>query len=222
MMAVVDAEAQLVRRVRDGDAGALRELYDALGRNVLALAYRMTGSREDAEEVLQDTFVKVHDAAARFDPARGSVRAWIYSIARNDCRMRLRARRSRPMTADGVDVANPGVPLGAHPAGPHGTGAHPVDRMTVQQAFAALSSDEARLLEAAFFGGYSHAELAKADGVPLGTIKSRIRRAMSKARDALSPSSASPRASSPRPSRRDGAEDGAEDGTEDDGSERPS
>jgi len=209
MMAVVDAEAQLVRRVRDGDAGALRELYDALGRNVLALAYRMTGSREDAEEVLQDTFVKVHDAAARFDPSRGSVRAWIYSIARNDCRMRLRARRSRPVKADGVDVANPGVPLGARPDGPHGTGAHPADRLTVQEAFEALSHDEARLLEAAFFGGYSHAELAEADGVPLGTIKSRIRRAMSKARDALSPSPASPRSS-----RHDGAED--------DGSERPS
>ncbi len=187
MMAVVDAEAQLVRRVRDGDAAALRELYDALGRNVLALAYRMTGSREDAEEVLQDTFVKVHDAAARFDPARGSVRAWIYSIARNDCRMRLRARRSRPVKADAVDVATHGAPLLADRAGPHGTGAHPTDRLTVQEAFAALSHDEARLLEASFFGGYSHAEIAEAEGVPLGTIKSRIRRAVLKARDALSP-----------------------------------
>lgn len=210
MMAVVDAEAQLVRRVGDGDAGALRELYDALGRNVLALAYRMTGSREDAEEVLQDTFVNVHAAASRFDPARGSVRAWIYSIARNACRMRLRARRSRPMKADSVDVGNPGVPLWADPAGPHGTGAHPTDRLTVQQAFAALSHDEARLLEASFFGGYSHAEIAEAEGVPMGTIKSRIRRAMLKARDALSPGSTS-RPSS-QPSARPGAAEG--DGSE--------
>lgn len=208
MLAVVDAEVQLVRRVGDGDAGALHDLYDALGRNVLALAYRMTGSREDAEEVLQDTFVKVYDAAARFDPARGSVRAWIYSIARNDCRMKLRARRSRPMKADGVDVTNPGVPLHAPPSGPNGTGAHPTDRLTVQQALAALSRDEARLLEASFFGGYTHAEIAEAEDVPLGTIKSRIRRAVLKARDALSPDAVARRTSRP--------------GVTDDGPENPS
>lgn len=185
-MAVVDAEAQLVQRVQDGDAAALRELYAALGGNVLALAFRMTGSREDAEEVLQDTFVDVHDSAIRFDPDRGSVRAWIYAIARNVCRMKLRARRSRPVKADGIDVTNPATSLRTHPAGPHGTGAHPIDRLTLQEAFAALSHDEARLLEASFFAGYSHAEIAATEGVPIGTIKSRIRRAMLKARDALS------------------------------------
>ncbi len=186
MMGVVDAEAQLVRRVQDGDAAALRELYAALGGNVMALAFRMTGSREDAEEVLQDTFVDVHERASRFDPDRGSVRAWIYAIARNACRMKLRARRSRPVKADGIDVANPATLLRTHPAGPHGTGAHPTDRLTLQQAFAVLSNDEARLLEASFFAGYSHAEIAEDQGVPIGTIKSRIRRAMLKARDALS------------------------------------
>lgn len=185
-MAAVDAEAQLVRRVQDGDAAALRELHAALGGHVLALALRMTGSREDAEEVLQDTFVDVHDRAARFDPARGSVRAWIYAIARNVCRMKLRARRSRPVKADGVDLASPATPARTHLAGPGGMGAHPTDRLTLEQAFAVLSRDEARLLEASFFAGYSHAEIAENEGVPIGTVKSRIRRAMLKARDALS------------------------------------
>lgn len=185
MMADVDAETQLVRRVQDGDVAALRELYAALGGNVLALALRMTGSREDAEEVLQDTFVDVHDRALRFDPDRGSVRAWIYAIARNVCRMKLRARRSRPAKADDIDVANPATPFRTHPTGTHGTGTHPTDRLTLQQAFEVLSHDEARLLEASFFEGYSHAEIAETEGVPVGTIKSRIRRAMLKARKAL-------------------------------------
>lgn len=181
-MRAVDTEAQLIQRVRDGDEGGLRSLYEALGRNVFALARRMTGSREDAEEVLQDTFVKVHAKAGRFDPDRGSARAWIYTIARNECRMRLRARGSRPVAADGLDPHDAASRMQASP-----DGASHVDRLTVQEAFAALSHDEARLLEDAFFAGYSHAEIAEREGAPIGTVKSRLRRAMLKARDALTP-----------------------------------
>jgi RNA polymerase sigma-70 factor (ECF subfamily) len=175
----VDAERQLVERMRRGDDGALRALYDALGRNVFALALQMVGSREDAEEVVQDTFVKVHEHAARFDPGRGSVRAWVYTIARNACRMRLRARSSRPEPAIGRE------PEDAAPESGRSSEAARVDRLTVQEAFASMSDDEARLLEDAFYGGYSHADLAERDGVALGTVKSRLRRAMLKARDAL-------------------------------------
>jgi len=174
------SEAQLMQRVQDGDEEALRSLYDALSGPVFSLAHRMTGSREDAEEVLQDTFASVHDAADRFDPARASVRTWVYAIARNACTSRLRRRGARPTAAEGLDPHAAGAPLAA-PA----TGAHATDRLTVQQAFAALSDEEARLLEAAFYGGFSHAELAEREGVPLGTIKSRIRRALGKAREAL-------------------------------------
>jgi RNA polymerase sigma-70 factor (ECF subfamily) len=173
-------EEELMRRVQDGDEEALRSLYDSLSGPVFSLAHRMTGSREDAEEVLQDTFASVHDAADRFDPARASVRTWVYAIARNACRSRLRRRHARPKDAEGLDPHAAGVPLAA-PA----TGANATDRLTVQQAFEALSVEEARLLEAAFFGGFSHAELAERAGVPLGTVKSRIRRALVKARAAL-------------------------------------
>mgnify|MGYP006300744471 CR=1 FL=1 len=176
----MDAERQLVERMRQGDESALRELYDALGRNVFALALQMVGSREDAEEVVQDTFVKVHEHAARFDQARGSVRAWVYTIARNAGRMRLRARSSRPEPAIGRE------PEDVVPESGRSSEAARVDRLTVQEAFASMSDDEARLLEDAFYGGYSHADLAERDGVALGTVKSRLRRAMLKARDALS------------------------------------
>lgn len=175
----VDAERQLVERLSRGDDSALRELYEVLGRNVFALALQMTRSREDAEEVVQDTFVKVHEHAGRFDPIRGSVRAWVYTIARNLCRMRLRARTSRPEPAIGLE------PEDAAPAGRGSRETDHVDRLTVQQAFTSLSDDEASLLQDAFYGGYSHADLAERDGVPLGTVKSRLRRAMLKARDAL-------------------------------------
>lgn len=176
----MDAELAILMRLRDGDDAALRDLYGAIGANVFALARRMTGSREDAEEVVQDTFVKVFDNAARFDPVRGSVRAWVYTIARNECRMRLRARGSRPRPAEGLDPhAADSVMASSDPAG--GT----VNRLTLEQAFEVLAPDEAALLGDAFLGGYSHSEIAERDGVPLGTVKSRIRRAMLKAREAL-------------------------------------
>lgn len=176
----VGPEAELILRIARGDTAALRELYDALSGNVFALAIQMTDSREDAEEVVQDTFVNVHDNADRYDPARGSARAWIYTIARNECRMRLRKRSSRPKKADAVDLHEPGVPLAADPVG-----ASHEDRIVVQRALNRLDDDEADLLEMAYFGGFSHREIADTTDRPLGTIKSRIRRALLKLRDFL-------------------------------------
>ena len=199
----MDQDRQRIERIRTGDESALRELYDALGGHVFALALRITGSREDAEEVLQDTFVQVHRASDRFDPALGSVRAWVYTIARNGCRMRLRARNSRPRRpvarpgVEGVDglagdgTAGQTVDAGMHladaqPAG-HARGPAEVttERIELERVFSTLSSGEVGLLEDAFLAGYSHAEIAERDGVPLGTVKSRIRRALLKAREAL-------------------------------------
>ena len=175
----VDAELELLTRVRDGDDTALRALYEALSRNVMALALQIVGRREDAEEVVQDTFVTVHRHAARFDPSRGSVRAWVYTIARNEARMRLRAWSSRP-GADGADVHDPTFELGT----PSGAGAA-VDRVLVERALEGLPVDDVRLLRDAFYSGFSHSELAERAGTPLGTLKSRLRRALLRARETL-------------------------------------
>lgn len=180
-MSPVDAELDLLERVRDGDEAALRGLYELLSRNVMALAVQIVGRREDAEEVVQDTFVNVHRHAARFDASRGSVRAWVYTIARNEARMRLRAWSSRPV-ADGSDVYDPSFAHGT--ASPE---AAAVDRVMVDRAMDALPPDDARLIHDAFYAGFSHSELAEREGAPLGTLKSRLRRALLKARDVLRP-----------------------------------
>ena len=176
----MDHEAELVVRLRRNDDRALKELYDLLSGNVFALAKQMLWSDEDAEEVVQDTFVNVYEAAARFDPDKGSARAWIYTIARNACKMRLRAKGSRPTKEAGIDLHEPGIPVAAPPQG-----ANHVERLLVQEAFAALEDDEVELLRANFFEGYSHGEIADRTDTPLGTVKSKIRRAMLKVRDAL-------------------------------------
>ena len=171
-------ETDLIFRVRSGDEVALASLYNLLGPNVFALALHMLRNREDAEEVLQDTFVKLHQTAARFDPELGSARAYVYTIARNEARMRLRARRSRPGRAE-VDVHD------AERLFPAPAAVDPDARITLGKALEHLHSEDAGLLQASFFQGYSHAELSEQTGLPLGTVKSRLRRALSKLRDLL-------------------------------------
>lgn len=171
-------DVELARSLARGDEAALRLLYERHGGVVLALATRMLGSREEAEEVLHDTFYRLWRNAARFDPERAAMRTYLYAMARNLCLTRLRARRSRPVQADldEHDFAYQ-VALSTDP--------DPVPALLAGRALAALEDDERRLVEEAFFGGWSHTELAERHGLPLGTVKSRIKRALAKMRDAL-------------------------------------
>lgn len=168
-----------MRRVQAGDELALAQLFERLGRPVYALAYEMLRSREDAEEVRQDTFVHLFRRAARFDPERGSVRAYVYTVARSECLMRLRARRSRPVKAQQIDLSASSSPFADASKGDRET------RLRVREALRHLPAEDARLLEASFLQGFTHAELAACTGIPLGTLKSRIRRALYKLRDLL-------------------------------------
>jgi RNA polymerase sigma-70 factor, ECF subfamily len=171
----MDDEAALVIRLAHGDDElALAELYERLSRQVFSLALQLLGSHQDAEEVLQDTFVKLYHHNG-YKPELGSARAYIYSIARNEALMRLRAKRSRPIASE-LDFSE------------HQLEAATRDRDTrvlLQQAFKHLDETDAKLLNASFYQGYSHDELAEQTGLPLGTVKSRIRRALLKLRDVL-------------------------------------
>lgn len=167
----MDAEAALLTRTQDGDQGALRELYTCLSKNVYALALQLLRSPEEAEEVLQDTFLKVYESARRFDPELGSARAFVYTVARNNCLSRLRARRARPVKDVDWDLHDPERQPAAAPA-------DPVLSAQTEQALAQLEPLDCDLLKASFYEGYSHGELVERFGLPLGTVKSRVRRAL--------------------------------------------
>lgn len=167
----MDAEAVLLKRMQNGDEGALAELYESLSGNVYALALQMLRSREEAEEVLQDTFLKLYRNPHGFQAERGSARAFIYTVARNACLSRLRAKRARPLQAEDLDVHDPDASFKA-------ISAHPGMRVEVQQALDQLEPIDQQLLGEAFLSGYSHGELATRFEMPLGTVKSRVRRAL--------------------------------------------
>lgn len=173
-------EALLLRLAR-GDEEALEVLYRALAPRIYSLLLRILESREEAEEVLQDTFLKLCREAWRYDPGRGDPTTFAYAIARNLALSRLRRRRRLPPRAD----LDPDDPEGDREAAlGFQEGGHE-DRVVAKQALESLSPEERRLLEEAFYLGLSHRELAQRHNLPLGTVKARIRRALLKLRERL-------------------------------------
>ncbi|WP_293913360.1 sigma-70 family RNA polymerase sigma factor [Deinococcus sp.] len=170
---------ELLSRVALGDEEALGELYTRLSPRVFALALRMLGSREEAEEVVQDTFIKLYQGAGRYQAELHSVTAFTVTVAQHLALSRLRARQARPAKADDYDVHDPASDF-AQPGG-----ADPTLRPLIAQALSVLGPDERRLLEESFFDGYSHDELAVRHNLPLGSLKSKVRRALLKLRRAL-------------------------------------
>lgn len=172
----MDDEARALRRIADGDTDALAPLYDALAPALMALALRLCGGREDAEEVVQDVFVRLVQTAGRFDPRLGSVRALAYTMVRNLVASRGRRAAARPLSVE----LDPDGPTGA--TDPR---AAQEDRLLVSGALAALEPLDRTLVSEAYLEGRSHAELAARHDLPLGTVKSRIRRALQRLRPRL-------------------------------------
>jgi RNA polymerase sigma-70 factor, ECF subfamily len=177
-----DLETALLARLRQGDEAALAELYERLSAKVLTLVFNMLHSREEAEEVLQDTFYKLFSGTANFTTWDRSPRAFIYTMARNEAISRLRKRQARPQKADEFDVHDPDLSLAVEAEATETT-----SRLWLEKALEQLPEDDRKLLEDCYFLGYSHAELVDMTQMPLGTIKSKIRRALQKLKGCLEP-----------------------------------
>ncbi|HEV8303434.1 MAG TPA: sigma-70 family RNA polymerase sigma factor [Gemmatimonadales bacterium] len=183
----MDSDRSLVQRMAAGDERALGELYDRHGRVTYALAYAIVGERADADEVVVDAFGQAWRTAAQFDLGRGSVAAWLTTIARTRALdlVRARGRRSRALERAALEfgegVASPVAPGEA----PDRDAERAEARRLVTGALAALPGPQRRAIELAYFGGLSQSEIAAALGEPLGTVKTRIRDGMAKLRDLL-------------------------------------
>ena len=183
-----EVDLGLLQRISAHDEAALAELYDRHSRLAYSLIVRILGSPSDAEEVLQETFVRVWSRADTYDAVLGSPAAWLTRIARNRAIDRLRARRVRGNVA--VELAHTGTAAPA-PWEPvtHETPETMLEGKTtagaVRTALASVMPEQRALIEAAFFEGYTHSELATRFGVPLGTVKTRIRTGLATMRDRL-------------------------------------
>ncbi|MET8083011.1 sigma-70 family RNA polymerase sigma factor [Micromonospora sp. NPDC005194] len=161
----------LAPRFRSGDEVALREAYDRYGRAVLHLATSMLANRADAEDVTQATFVAAWLGRDTFDPAKGSLIGWLLGIGRRKVidRMRATARETRVVET---------VRQLPEPAQTTPDPDRVVDRLVIADELARLPDDQRRMLELAFYDDLTHQQIATVTGVPLGTVKSHIRRGM--------------------------------------------
>jgi RNA polymerase sigma-70 factor (ECF subfamily) len=164
----------LVEAMAGGDSGSpLSEFYALYSSTVLALLMKMLGSRAEAEEILQDVFVELWRRAPQYDNSRGSVVAWVVTVARSRALDALRARTRRHGDNQlqffserhglGTDSGRPDVLVSS-------TRWH----QALRQAFKRLSEDQRAVLELSYFLGMSHGQIAEALNLPVGTVKSRI------------------------------------------------
>jgi RNA polymerase sigma-70 factor (ECF subfamily) len=172
--------ATLVRSIAAGDQRALHALYERAHRIVFTLMMRITANRETAEELTIDVFHDVWRGAARYDPANGTVLGWIMNQARSRAIDRLRFE-NRKKRRPGDDVEPPAEAA----ADPRDVLEQREQAEALRAALAALTPDERQAIEATFFGGLTHAEAAERLHLPLGTVKTRIRSALHKLRQAL-------------------------------------
>src|SRR6476660_653510 len=194
-------DAAVVRRMAAGSEAALETLYDRYATSIFAAVYRLTSDRGTAEEVVQETFLALWNRAETFDPAAGSLAAWLHTIARNRTVDRLRAAGRRPnlipwSSAAGEDeqdsaaldrLVGSGTVLGgaAIGLGPEGELAAGELRQVLRDALAELPESERTAIVLAYREELTQTEIAERLGWPLGTVKTRTRRALLRLREAL-------------------------------------
>jgi RNA polymerase sigma-70 factor (ECF subfamily) len=184
-----EVDLGLLLRIAARSEAALAEFYDRHSRLAYSVIVRILRSPSEAEDVLQETFVRVWSRADTYDPLRGSPAAWLTRIARNLSVDRLRARRARanvsvePAVRAGDDTRSAMEPV-ARDTPETALEGH-ATAGAVRTALAILTPEQRALIEGAFFEGYTHSELATRFRMPLGTVKTRIRSGLAAMRDRL-------------------------------------
>jgi RNA polymerase sigma-70 factor, ECF subfamily len=173
------ADENLISFVGKGDAEAFTTLYDRHSHAAFSLAYRVMGERQAAEDLVQDTFLKLWRSATSYRPERGSVRTWLLSIVRNGGIDQIRSQASRRRTQETFEASAPR----SQPSEAFAETLRNSQRNQVREALDTLPPEQLKILELAYFSGYTHVQISELVDVPLGTMKGRMRLGLKKMRD---------------------------------------
>jgi RNA polymerase sigma-70 factor, ECF subfamily len=176
------ADEDVMQLVRRGDARAFEVVYERHSSAAFSLAYRMMGTRSGAEDVTQDAFLSMWRSGARYDRARGSVRTWVLGIVHHraiDALRRATVHDKRRAGDEGIEErfeARERTDVEA---------ARREEAGTVRGALSSLPADQCQVIELAYFGGFTHTEIAEMLDAPVGTVKGRMRLGLKKMRAQL-------------------------------------
>lgn len=178
------ADEELMGLVREREHRAFEVVYDRHGGAAYSLAYRILGDPRAAEDATQEAFLSIWRTGARYDPLRGSVRNWIFGVVRNraiDALRRGSAKRTPKLVMDAGEL------IEGQPAAER-TEAEAIRRETaheVRSRLDELPGEQSQVIELAYFGGFTHSQIAELLGEPIGTVKGRMRLGLDKMRQQL-------------------------------------
>jgi len=176
------ADEELMHLMARGDSTAFAVIYDRHSRAAYSLAYRMCGAPAAAEDVVQEAFLSIWRSGARYDRMRGSVRTWVLGIVHNRAIDQLR----RSVVHDRRRASDEGIEERFEaPERTEVEAARRDEVREVREALEELPAEQSRVIELAYFGGYTHTEIAALLEVPIGTIKGRMRLGLEKLRHHL-------------------------------------
>lgn len=176
-----DRLAHLLRRSSWGEQEAFAELYDAVAARLFGLVVRVVRDPAQSEEVTQEVFLEIWRTAARFDEQRGSALGWMMTIAHRKAVDRVRSAEAAGRRDQGYHETNQDVDYDTTAEAAHSS----LEAERVRKALQTLTPAQRGALELAYFGGYTHTEVATMLGLPLGTAKTRIRDGLIRLRDTL-------------------------------------
>ena len=177
------ADEDLMPLLAEKDADAFEVFYDRHGGAAYSLAYRIVGDRNNAEDVVQEAFLSIWRSGARYDRARGSVRAWTLGIVRNRAIDALRRLSGNAPKLDFDDEA--ALEQRSSPDRTEELAIQHESAAEVRGALRELPDEQSKVIQLAYFGGFTHSEIAEMLGMPLGTVKGRMRLGMEKIRTRL-------------------------------------
>ena len=174
-------DARLMSQISTGEPGAVEELYDRFGGLVFRIARQMLPTAAEAEDAVQEVFLRLWKTAERFDPERAKLVTWVILLSRRHVIDRLRRKSSRPKTVSAPEEAIPGEAPAQTRLERDEAGSQ------LRRVVATLPELQRIVIEKAYFGGFTLREISVQMDLPLGTVKSALSRGLGRLRDRLDP-----------------------------------
>lgn len=173
------SDTLLYTRIKGKDKDALENLYDRYEKILFSFLYKMTQDRDLAEEALQEVFIKIWRGVGEYDDSKGKFTSWLFRMAQNSAIDLIRKRKAATVPIDEI------AEMPSNDSSVEQTAEWQEEKEHIQAAVSQLSAEQQEMIQLFYFKGHTHEKIAEICGLPLGTVKSRIRLALGKLKKSL-------------------------------------